>query len=211
MSRMGSMLQASRMLCLAVGIAFGSGGCTVIHKQYDQRLPEAGTLQPGRTHYRDVLAACGPPAKLSALDEQLVFLYEQAALTERQLGVNLELMGMTLFKLVYGRGHARRQVAMLTFDEAGELQAVGWDDHTESLGSGVSLQFIVALVSVTDSAGLDDVPTSHYWGASLLASELSEGLNRHSDPGSGTAGLEQKGTPHAAGQRTLELRSPRSE
>jgi hypothetical protein len=44
----------------------------------------------------------------------------------------------------------------------------------------------------------------HKWGSSLLQ-ELPGTLNMGSNPGSGQSGLQQRGTPTAIGQQSLEM------
>ena len=50
--------------------------------------------------------------------------------------------------------------------------------------------------------------TRHHWGAALIES-LPKGLNRDQSPDGGAAGLERRGTPARAGQRTLEAQKPK--
>jgi hypothetical protein len=186
-------------------LATGSG-CTVIRQSYDVPSGESALLEKGRTHYRDVLRALGPPAALSALGDGMVFLYEDADLTESQLGLNIRYRDTPVLKFVVGRGHADRGAAVLVFDRAGLVRTAYRQDWTQPLGTGLGLQVVVAVVPVTDPGGLDRSPAVHEWGAMLLEPELPVALNRQSSLDTGQGGLEQTGPLLSAGQHTLELR-----
>lgn len=184
-----------------------AAGCTVIRQSYDAPTADTATFQTGKTHFRDVLETLGPPAKLSALGEDMVFLYEEADLTETQFGINIEIRDIPLLKVVLGRGHAARQATAMIFDTDGRLRSAHQEDWIQKLGGGAGIQVVVAVVPVTDPGGLDRSPAVHDWGAMLLQPELPAALNRQSNLHTGQAGIQQIGTPLAAGQHTLELRA----
>ena len=93
----------------------------------------------------------------------------------------------------------------MLFDTSGLLVARSGIDAEEPLGSGLAVQFSVSVLSGIDTRYLGDGEIAHDFGAGLLLPPL-ELLNRGSDLDSGQHGVEQRGSPTGAGQRTLELR-----
>jgi len=168
---------------------------------------EKGVANTWRAIEAPVLEALGPPAKLSALGEGMVFLYEEAELLERQLGINIHFRDVPILKFVVGRGSAERQAMALVFDDTGLLRGARRDSWNQDLGGGASAQLVGAVVPVTDSGGLDESPAVHDWGAMLLQPNLPIALNPQSSLLTGQNGVQQFGTPLTAGQHSLELRT----
>jgi hypothetical protein len=73
------------------------------------------------------------------------------------------------------------------------------------LGKGMAVQFIVAVQETIDSSFLTGPESQHQWGMNMLR-PLPVLLNTPHGVDSGGSGLEQRGTPTRAGQRTLENR-----
>lgn len=163
-------------------------------------------LRDGQTHYGDVLSVAGPPTKLSALGDDLVFLYEHAAIKERQFGISIDYSWLRFLKFTVGRSKADRQVLVLLFDDQGVLRSHRSRVWADDLGRGSAVQFIMAVVPVTDTGSLDEGPESHRWGTAMLQARLSESLNRANSLETGQRGVETAGTPDGAGQHTLEMR-----
>jgi hypothetical protein len=162
-------------------------------------------MAPGKTGLRDILAALGPPDKLSRVGTGFAFLYERFDARERQFG--LFLPGVEALKVVLGRGKARRQTLLLEFDADGTLLTRRLDERSGKIGSGGALQLVVVVAPIVDVSHLTARAPQHRWGAGLLR-PLSQGLNREQDLDTGEHGLEQAATPDKAGQRTLEVRKP---
>jgi hypothetical protein len=193
-------LAAAGLLSMALS------GCAVIRKEYGRPVPETGRFVDGQTHYRDVLEELGPPAKLSAMDEGMVFLYERAALTEKQLGIDIDYEKIPILKIVFARGKVEGETATLLFDGEGTLISHDWETWNRDLGKGQSVQLFISVMSVTSPGGYDQAPVNNFWGAQLLTSRLPNALNRGSNLDTGQSGVEVKGTPDGAGQHSLELR-----
>ena len=76
-----------------------------------------------------------------------------------------------------------------------------WDHYG---GGGKAIQPFLGFVSVVDADDLLGPLPQHQWGSSLLH-PLPDTLNRVSNPESGQSGLQQRGTPTAIGQQSLEM------
>lgn len=180
-------------------------GCSVFNRQLGDPIDgkHAG-FEERETTVHDVIAALGPPLKLSNLPDGMVMLYEYAEISERQLGLNLDFADLGLLKFSTGRGNIDREALVLVFDQRGVLQAhryASWADKP-ARGSAVQL-FFVAVPTVKVDYFLEK-PEQHGWGAGLLES-LPATLNAGHSVRSGEHGLELRGTPKNAGQRTLEM------
>jgi len=192
------------LLCLAGGLLL-TEGCTALRTRIGTPIdPARIPASDASTHYRDILKTLGPPQRMSTCGENLLFLYEYTFLREDQLGFGFDFDWVRLFKLTFGKAHARRQAALLIFDEAGFLRAGGFREWTEDLGDGTSVQLIVSLIHVVDTEEFEVDAYQHRWGATLLEPLLPTGLNRQNSMESGQSGLEQLATPLRAGQHTLE-------
>jgi hypothetical protein len=102
-------------------VSFALSGCAVIRQEYGRPLPEIGQFVDGKSHYSQVLDGLGPPAQLSVMDEGMVFLYERVALTEKQLGIDIDYEHIPILKIVVGRGKAEGETAAFLFDQDGTL------------------------------------------------------------------------------------------
>jgi hypothetical protein len=180
-------------------------GCAVLRQEYDSPIPVEDQFLDGESHYRDVLHELGPPVKLSTVEDGMVFLYERAALTERQFGIDIDYKDVPILKIIYGRGNVEGETAMLLFDNRGILRSHDFESWTRDLGGGMAVQLFISVMSVTSKGGYDKPPVSNYWGANLLESSLPRALNRRSNLYTGQSGVERKGSPNGAGQHTLEL------
>lgn len=198
-----SQRQKSQLLVLLFGVVLS--GCTVVRNDYEFPSAQTGKAVEGKTHYSKVLDEFGPPLKLSALDNGMVFLYESASTVEDQLGVSISISNLNFLKFVFGGGKANQEVALFSFDSEGILRSTSIDSWSRSLGSSASLQFILALLPVTDTGGIGDSPPALDWGAGLLQPDVAIALNHHNSLDTGLSGVEQQGTPRSAGQRALEL------
>lgn len=193
-------------LALALALAMGASGCADLRFTRGPFLElQESDLAPGETHSRDVLTALGPPDKLSRVGTGFAFLYERFDARERQVGVSVP--GVEGLKLVLGRGTARRQTLLLSFDGDGALLSRQIEDRSAKIGSGGALQFAVVIAPLVDVSPFTGRAPQHRWGAGLLR-PLPQALNRGQDLDGGDSGLEQLATPTKAGQRTLEAHPP---
>jgi hypothetical protein len=181
--------------CLLLMLCISS--CTRIRVSVDKEIDTARThtIQQN-THYSGVLAALGPPAKLTALPVGFAFLYESTHAVQR--GISLFFMHPAL-GLGITKGDRRLDTYVVVFNERGLV--VGHGKSTKS----VPLSVTVAL-SIPTGGKLRDLTApdpQHRWGMRMLT-PLPKTLNAANDIDAGLHGLEQRGTPIAVGQRTLE-------
>ena len=195
---------ARRYLSAFLALLFA--GCTTIQRDIGAELPENLDALSAAQDYREVLDILGPPRDLAVSEHGLTFLYENARLVERQVGISIEIQDYSLLKAVVGRGDADRDAIIVHFDREGRLLAHSRKQWSELIGRGGGIQFILAMLPVTDHGILTSPETAHTWGAQLLEADLPIGLNRGSSPDTSPGVIELRGTPWHAGQRSLELR-----
>jgi hypothetical protein len=191
---------------LVLGWLTGSG-CTIIGSRYGEPIEVAHfRLKEGVTDVGQVVEWFGPPTHLSALPGGLVMVYEYLDITERQLGINLNLIGLDWFKVASGRGMAKREALVLVFDDAGSLRAKEFRRWTEDIGKGIGFQLFFAVLPTVDKRHLSGLPEQFGWGRAMLR-PLPVTLNAGQSVDSGSHGVEIRGTPVSVGQRTLEMRT----
>ncbi|MEA3413371.1 MAG: hypothetical protein U9R74_17820 [Pseudomonadota bacterium] len=198
-----------RTACCAafLTLAIYTSGCTIISKQYGAPL-DTSKIQPGDgpMDYRDALRALGPPARITALPGGFGFLYESLYIKERQIGLRGNGDVLRFFKLAFGDADLERRTIQLVFDESGMLRAHASDVDLDPIGKGVGMQIFYQVQPVVDTRDLELTYVDPLlWGLSQLQ-PLPETLNVGQSLDSGAAGFEMRGTPVAAGQRTLEMR-----
>ena len=195
------------VLLVLAGLA--SAGCTTIGRRVGVPIPApTADLEEGVTRVSDVVDLLGPPARMSALPDGLAMLYEYIDASERQLGINLELIGLDWFKLAFGRGAADRQALLLIFDQDGTLRAREYKAWHENIGRGLGFQIFFVAMPTVDSKHLWESPEQFTWGRQAL-DPLTVALNVGSSVTSGSHGIEMRGTPDSVGQRTLEAQKKR--
>jgi hypothetical protein len=188
-------------------VLLAGSGCTIIGNRYGEPIDVANAgLQEGVTDVGRILEALGPPTHLSALPGGMVMVYEYVDVTERQLGINLNVIGLDWFKLAFGRGLAVREALVLVFDDAGSLRTKEFRSWTEDIGNGFGFQLFFAALPTVDKRHLTGPPEQFGWGRAALG-PLPVTLNVDQSVDSGSHGVEMRGTPGSLGQRTLEMRT----
>src|SRR5262245_50491186 len=169
--------------------------CTRIHITNDKEIDVARTRTiQDNTPYADVLVALGPPAKVTALPSGFAFLYESTQVLQRGLALSFYFIRASVTK-----GDRVLDAYVVVFNERGLV--VGHEQITKSVPS--SLAFSVSIPTGGPPRELSASAPQHYWGMSML-NPLPQTLNAANDIDAGIYGLEQRGTPIAVGQRTLE-------
>lgn len=199
MNRRGMKIHVHKVLILAA-LAMMLEACTVSTTEVagpSEFPPDA--IERHVSNYKDVLNAFGPPAKLSAIPEGFIFLYEGVRSREKKIAISIKS-----FSLGFARGDGEFSATVFIFDPKGTLIGAAQDHREQDLG----LSFAIGVKSA--SAINQDVylvpATQHRWGMSMLR-QLPRTLNAANDLDSGIAGLEQTATPSIVGQRTLESAS----
>jgi hypothetical protein len=197
---------AAAVLLLA---SVAAAGCTTIGRRYGEPVaPQLANLREGATTVSEAIAGLGPPARLSPVPGGLAMLYEYVDGTENQLGINLELVGLDWFKVAIGRGSAEREELLLLFDEDAVLRSREYRAWQEKTGNGFGFQLFFVAMPTVDSKHLWESPEQFTWGRRALE-PLTVTLNEGNSVTSGTHGIEVRGTPDSAGQRTLESQRKR--
>ena len=198
-----------RALAAASFCAVTACACTTLEARYGEPLPTTqATLQEDMVDVGAVIAVLGPPARISALPDGMVMLYEYVAIQERQLGINLEFLELDILKMSMGRAQAQREALALIFDSSGTLRARQFRAWEEDVGRGGSIQLFFVALPTVDSRHLRQLPEQLTWGRAGLE-PLPVTLNSANSVTTGAHGVEMNGTPSWAGQHTLEMSAPR--
>jgi hypothetical protein len=201
-----SSLRVSGIALLVLGV-LSAAGCTTIDKQHGERIPkEQAVPEDGGTDVWQIVERLGPPTHISTLPGGLVMAYESVHVIERQIGINLEDIGLHWFKMAFGRGWAERETLVLAFDDNGVLRARESRDWTEDIGRGFGLQLFFVALPTVDTRHLSPRPVQLSWGRLALES-LPVTLNVGQSLTSGSHGIEIQGTPISVGQHTLEMKT----
>ncbi len=191
-------LYAGLLLLAAVLV----GGCS--RWSYDIGEPLAATAwSAGEASLGDVLLTLGPPQRISALPEGYVMAWEHWMIEERALGVSLGPMGADFLAIDWGSARVAGEFLLLSFDRRHRLVDSSFSRWDEQAGEGQALQLSLGVIDVVNVRDLIGPMPQHRWGATSLQ-RLPLPLNSASSPEMGGGGLEQRGTPRGAGQRTLE-------
>jgi hypothetical protein len=146
----------------------------------------------------------GPPQRMSATDSGFVLAWEHWHIREDSIGLSLGALGADFLSADWGEMRVKGEFLLLTFDRQHLVTSATrshWDNYG---GGGKAIQPFLGFISVVDAGDLTGPLPQHKWGSTLLQ-QLPDTLNMVSNPGSGQSGLQQRGTPTAIGQQSLEM------
>jgi len=195
--------QAART-ALLLACCWLQAGCTQWYYDLGTPLEEKNIprIEQGLT-VTQVLANLGPPQRVSAVANGYILAWEHWHLKEQTLGVSLGAMGADLFSLDWGDLRVKGEFLLVTFNKQHQMTASTRSQWDNNGGGGKAIQPLLGLVPLVDADDLVGRMPQHRWGASLLK-RLPRALNNDSNPNTGQNGIEQRGTPSAIGQRSLE-------
>jgi hypothetical protein len=180
-------------------------GCTQWHYDLGSPLSKADIPDAGQhMTLAQVLADLGPPQRISATSNGYVLAWEHWQIKEQTLGLSLGAMGAELFSIGWGDLQAKGEFLVVTFNRRHQLISSTFSQWDNNGGGGKSIQPFLGLVSVVDAGDLVGKMPQHRWGGAFLK-PLPRALNRDSNSATGQNGIEQRGTPTAIGQQSLEL------
>ncbi len=209
MQRNGSGSDFRIAFALLLGSVLLISGCSSFHTEIRKPLKEAAVpLVKGKTHVRTVVDELGPPHLVSSLPNGFVFHYEYHRIREFQWGVSLEALKLPYFKVVKADSKLSESVRILIFDDRGILRTEGSEAWDEKLSGGVSVQWIVSVISLSDTSVFRQTPESVSWGRKLL-DPLPKSLNARQSLAAGSHGVEITSSPAFVGQSSLEMARPR--
>jgi len=179
--------------------------CSQIYYELGRPLVEHHSPKPdGRQDLSQVLARLGPPHSVSAVDDGFALAWEHWRIKEQVIGISLGPLGVDLLAVDWGNASVYGEYLLVTFDREHRVTDARFSRWNEESGAGTALQPAFGLVDIVEVSDLVEVMPQHRWGATSLQLP-PRSLNTASDPDSGSAGLEQRGTPSGVGQRTLEF------
>lgn len=179
-------------------------GCSQSYYQLGEAIPNSSMNDWEQQPLQLLLAELGPPHRISGIPGGYVMGWEHWKIEKRALGVSLGPIGADALQLDWGDAESTADFFLVTVNQSNQVTGASRNTLVSKIGAGVALQ---PLAGFAPLAELDDLITpmpQHQWGASLLL-PIHETLNSTASPDVGTAGVEQRGTPRGAGQRTLEL------
>ena len=194
-----------RVWCaLVLWCAMLLGGCSRMHYQLGPPLGDASETVAGDvSHVSQALAEFGPPQRVAAIADGYVLAWEHWRITETALGISLGPLGVDAFSIDWGRAQLAGDFLLMRFDRSHRATNYSFSRWDENAGSGSALQPSLGIVDVVDVGDLLTPMPQHRWGATWLQT-LPQLLNSANSPDSGASALEQRGTPVAVGQRSLE-------
>jgi hypothetical protein len=200
-----TMKNRIRLLCCLL-LALMLQGCSQWFYTLGRPLSAADAPDPVKQPMvSDVMASLGPPQRMSATASGYVMAWEHWDIREQSLGIRLGAAGADIFSVDYGSARAKGTFLLANFSHEHRLQGSAIARWDSDAGSGKGVQPLFGIVSVVDVGDLlRDMP-QHWWGGTSLG-RLPHTLNVGSDPNSGQAGIEQRGTPRAIGQNSLDFR-----
>jgi hypothetical protein len=183
-------------------------GCSHLTSEVGPRLPpKPAALVLGSSHVSDFLRTVGPPSRISATAGGFAMLYEFNGVDEKQLGFNVNVPILNLFKFVGAKSWLEHQAWLVSFDTNGIARAWGEEHWRNVFGRGGGVQILITVASLVDSSQVRRPAPQHDWGKSWLV-PLPKLLNSAQSLDDGSFGFEQTLAPTAVGQRTLEMTPP---
>jgi hypothetical protein len=174
--------------------------------RYDMGTPLASVDLPRQNmRLEQALKLLGPPLRMSATDGGFVLAWEHWHIREDGVGFSLGALGADFLSADWGEMRVKGEFLLLTFDKQHLLTSAtrsNWDNYG---GGGKAVQPLFGFVSVVDTDDLTGSMPQHRWGRSLLERRLPTSLNSGSNSDTGQHGLQQRGTPTAIGQQSLEM------
>jgi len=194
------------MLSLLVTVGL-TAGCAHMEHDIGNPLPldSMNSFSAG-SHYGEVLDRFGPPTKMSALADGMVFQYEHVKLTERQYGLILPGEIGKWIKAVYASADADVEAMLFVFDQDGKLRGADAEAWSADAGAGFSVTLIFSAGSFTDTKQYEQSASrSLEWGRALTL-PLLKTLNTGQNLETGANGVQLTASPDGTGQHTLELK-----
>ena len=191
-----------RLLCAVLAL-WQLPGCS--QWRYDLGVPLPDIAQSAKDMpLAQALELLGPPLRMSATDNGFVLAWEHWHIREDAVGFSLGALGADFLSADWGETRIKGEFLLLSFNREHRVTSATrsrWDNYG---GGGKAIQPMFGFVSVVDTDDLTESMPQHRWGGSQLQ-RLPGTLNLYSSPESGQGGLQQRGTPRAIGQQSLEM------
>ena len=193
------------VLLLTGTVALFTTGCSSFRTEWGAPRPQnTRQLEIGEATVREVIHELGPPAKVTSLPGGFAFLYEHSSVREFQLGVSFNAPILKWIKFVRASNQLHQDLLLMVFDDEGVLRSMDSEEWRDRLGGGGAAQLLYSTVSLTDDLALRQRSPQLAWGRDDLQ-RLPVLLNSQQSLRSGEHGLQQRLTPLAAGQTSLEM------
>jgi hypothetical protein len=202
------VLNRCKLSWCSIALCVSLAGCARLEHDIGAPLDQAVLEHVGAgAHYAEILDALGPPTKMSALPDGMVFVYEHARITERQYGLILPGEVGKWIKAVYASADADIETIVFVFDAEGSLRSADAEIWNTDAGAGMSLTLLFSTGSFTDTEQYESSPArSLEWGRALTMPPLVS-LNDRQNLETGQNGIQLTTSPDAVGQHALELKA----
>ena len=201
LSRLGAPLSPLKALALSTLLCLA--GCSFNNYQLGTPL-EAWPESAAPTDLASALQVLGPPLRISALADGFTLAWEYWEIDETKIGLSLRPLGLEFLSIDWGDANTQGEFLLLSFDSDHQLVSARYTDWDRNAGGGKGIQALVSVVDVVDVDDLTERMPYHRWGAAALEPP-PVGLNRAHNMNQGANGLQQRGTPTAVGQHSLQL------
>jgi len=146
----------------------------------------------------------GPPHHIARAPNGYFLAWEAVTVTETSAGLGLGVFGLNALQADWSNATASGDFLLVRVDQDGQVTEFSREDWQRIVGTGAGVQPIAAVAPLVDvDAYLTSLP-QHEWGSALLL-PIQQAQNMHSIPNISGAGIEQRGTPSAIGQKVLSL------
>ena len=173
--------------------------------RYDMGTPLAAIALPQQNMpLSEALQLLGPPLRITATDTGFVLAWEHWHIQEDALGFSLGVLGADFLTADWGEMRAKGEFLLLTFNQDRLLTSATHSQWDNDGGGGKSIQPLMGFISVVDTDDLTGPLPQHQWGSAQLL-QLPNTLNMISNPEIGQNALQQRGTPTAVGQQSLQM------
>ena len=202
------MLTWQQLSWCSVALWVGLAGCARLEHDIGTPLDRAVLEHVAAdAYYAEILEELGPPTKMSALPDGMVFVYEHASITERQYGLILPGEVGKWIEAVYASADADIETFVFVFDAEGRLSSADAEVWETDAGAGMSMTLLFSTGSFTDTEQYESSPArSLEWGRALTMPPLVS-LNNRQSLETGQNGIQLTTSPEAVGQHALELKA----
>ncbi|HKK22212.1 MAG TPA: hypothetical protein VJ947_00890 [Pseudohaliea sp.] len=194
----------SRWRLPLASLALLLGGCSQAFYQLGEPLPPAYEQEAGGQPLAAVLAELGPPQRISATPAGFVMGWEHWRIAEAAVGLSLGFLGADALTVDWGDARVAGDFLLVSFDHAHRVARADRVRWNSDVGGGAAVQPLVGVAPIVSVEDLLRPLPQHGWGASNLL-PMPAAQNLPNRPDQGATGIEQRGTPAGAGQRSLEL------
>lgn len=197
-------LRLTRALCISLIICLLGSSCSQYTYVMGDDLVDANVGDWVGMSASQVFSTLGPPHKLSGTTDGYVLAWENVTVVEQSAGFSLGLLGLNALQADWGSAAAEGELVLVMVDRSWTVIDVSGSRWNRSVGDGAGVQPVAAIAPLVDVDNFLTPMPHHFWGANMLL-PIHQAQNNAMRPDTGQSGIQQRGTPRAVGQRSLEF------